>query len=197
MAAGWRARGKRAARWARVGRKTARALLQMGQKENKMSDFFVTGAIGAKGQHPEEDFQAMLKAKHGPGDWSIPEAFLAILFVAVTCDGEVAAIEHETLLALAHRSRALKTLSAAQLGQLNVQILERMRRGEKVLIDACAVLPKEMGLPVFAHAFDLVLADSELNEDEADFLNSLILGLDLHRDDINPIVEVIALKNRF
>jgi hypothetical protein len=31
------------------------------------------------------------------------EAFLAVLFAAVTCNGELAAVEHEELLALAHR----------------------------------------------------------------------------------------------
>ncbi len=163
-----------------------------------MSDFFVAGR---KPSHDEAahalNWTDMLVSQGSQEAWSIPEAFLAILFAAVTCDGSLAAVEHEELLALAHRSRALKTLTVAQLAALNVRILERTRSGEAVLSNACATLPVDMRLPAFAHAFDLVLADGELNEDEADFLNGLILGLDLHREDVGRIVTVIELKNRF
>ncbi len=163
-----------------------------------MSDFFVAGRKSSYDAAAHAlSWTDMLDFQGAPEAWSIPEAFLAILFVAVTCDGDLAAVEHEELLALAHRSRALKTLTVAQLAALNVRILERTRRGEAVLSNACATLPDDMRLPAFAHAFDLVLADGELNEDEADFLNSLILGLDLHRDDVERIVTVIDLKNRF
>lgn len=163
-----------------------------------MSDVFVAGRKSSQDAAAHAlDWTAMLDSQGTPDAWSIPEAFLAILFVAVTCDGDLAAVEHEELLALAHRSRALKTLTVTELAALNVGILERMRRGEAVLSNACAALPDEMRLPAFAHAFDLVLADGDLNEDEADFLNSLILGLDLHREDIDRIVTVIELKNRF
>lgn len=131
------------------------------------------------------------------GIWSIPEAFLAVLFGAVTCDGELAAVEHEELLALVHRSRALKTLSTRQLSDLNIKILERMRGSDTVLRDACAALPEEMSAPLFAHALDLILADGEFGEDEADFLNGLILNLNLDREDVERIATVIELKNRY
>lgn len=163
-----------------------------------MSDVFFSDRKSSQDAAANElDWTAMLDSRESSDAWSIPEAFLAILFVAVTCDGDLAAVEHEELLALAHRSRALKTLKVTQLAALNVGILERMRRGETVLMNACAALPDEMRLSAFAHAFDLVLADGDLNEDEADFLNSLILNFDLHRDDVDRIVTVIELKNRF
>jgi hypothetical protein len=72
-----------------------------------------------------------------------------------------------------------------------------MRGGRAMLRGACAALPAEIRLPVFAHALDLVLADGELNEDEAKFLDALVLDLDLHRDDVERIANVIELKNRF
>jgi uncharacterized tellurite resistance protein B-like protein len=167
-----------------------------------MSDFFAANLGPRPGGSTVPyalSWGAMLEAdlEPTPDAWSIPEAFLAVLFAAVTCDGELVAVEHEELLALAHRSRALKTLTAKQLGELNVRILERMRADVAMLRSACAALPAEMRLPVFAHALDLVLADGELNEDEAKFLDALVLDLELHRDDVERIANVIELKNRF
>jgi uncharacterized tellurite resistance protein B-like protein len=167
-----------------------------------MSDFFVA-SLGSRqpGQAAPNplSWSALLEAEDEKtaAGWPIPEAFLTILFRAVTCDGELAAVEHEELLALAHRSRALKTLTTKQLSDLNIRILERLRRSDATLRDACAELPEEMRAPVFAHALDLVLADGELNEDEADFLNGLILNLRLDREDVERIAAVIELKNRY
>lgn len=167
-----------------------------------MSDFFVASLgpreTGKAASNPLS-WSALLETedKEAVQAWSVPEAFLAILFGAVTCDGELAAVEHEELLALAHRSRALKTLTAKQLSDLNISILERMRSSDSVLPDACAELPEDMRAPVFAHALDLILADGELNQDEADFLNALILNLRLDREDVERIAAVIELKNRY
>lgn len=167
-----------------------------------MSDFFVAKLEprqGGKAATNALSWGALLEAESEKpaANWSIPEAFLTILFSAVTCDGELAAVEHEELLALAHRSRALKTLTTRQLSDLNIKIMERMRNGGDVLREACAELPQDMRTPVFAHALDLVLADGELNEDEADFLNGLILNLKLDREDVERIAAVIELKNRY
>ncbi len=167
-----------------------------------MSSFFVA-SLGprqsTKAASNTLSWSALIEAADAKtaADWSIPEAFLTILFSAVTCDGELAAVEHEELLALAHRSRALKTLTTRQLSDLNIKIVERLRRSDTALRDACAVLPDDMRSPVFAHALDLVLADGELNEDEADFLNGLILSLRLDGEDVERIAAVIELKNRY
>jgi uncharacterized tellurite resistance protein B-like protein len=141
---------------------------------------------------------ALLETPPGAADaWTAPEAFLAILFSAVTCDGELAAVEHEELMALAHRSRALKSVSVKQLADLNAKIVDRMRRSDAMLAEACAALPEEMRLSAFTHALDLVLADGELNRDEALFLDHLSLHLELARADIERVADVIVEKNRY
>lgn len=132
-----------------------------------------------------------------PEGWTAAEAFAAIIFAAASCDSEVAPVEHEELLALIHRSRALKALTPQQLGQINLKIVDRLRDEPSALGDACAALPEEMRLPIFAHALDLVLADGELNADEADFLNTLILNLKLDREDVSKVADVIVLKNSY
>jgi uncharacterized tellurite resistance protein B-like protein len=163
-----------------------------------MADFFVS-TLG-KGT-PEEtlDWSQLVgaSASRAPGHWSAPEAFIAVLFAAVGCDGDIAAVEQEELIALVHRSRALKSLSPAQLSEINIRIVERLRDSEGALREACAALPEEMRLPLFAHALDLVLADGDLTADEADFLNALILYLDLDGKSVEQIAEVMTLKNRF
>ena len=130
-------------------------------------------------------------------NWAAPEAFLAVLLAAVLSDGELAAVEQEELLALAHRSRALKSLSPSQLNEFSLMVAARLRDEPDALQAACAALPEDMRQPLFAHALDLVLADGDLTTDEADFLNTLILSLKLDREDVSRITDVIVLKNRY
>lgn len=129
--------------------------------------------------------------------WTVPAAFVTVLLAAVSCDGEMAEAEHEEILALTHRSRALKSLTPAQLAALNVQAVSRMRDEPDALTNACAALPEEMRPAIFAHALDLVLADGELTVDEADFLNALIRDLKLDREIVSKIADVMALKNQY
>lgn len=168
-----------------------------------MAGFFASTLARREGGAPLPanafDWAALLApdAPRSPAGWTVPEAFVAILFAAVTCDGEIAAVEHEELLALVHRSRALKSLSVRDLSAINVKVAGRLRDEPGALRAACAALPEDMRLPVFAHALDLILADGELTIDEADFLNALILNLDLAREDVARISDVIVMKNRY
>lgn len=164
-----------------------------------MSDFFVS-TLGprpaAEAKNPFS-WSSLLPETTAPEAWSVPEAFITVLLAAVSCDGEMAAVEHEELLALVHRSRALKSLSINQLADLNIKAVGRLRDQPGALAEACAALPPDARPSVFAHALDLVLADGELTIDEADFLNALILNLKLDRQDVAKIADVIVLKNRF
>lgn len=162
-----------------------------------MSEFFAANLGARPGKDNVFDWARLIAAQPETESWSVPEAFVAVLFAAVTCDDALAAIEHETLLALAHRSRALKSLAPAELGEINVKIAARLREQEAALREACEALPTDMRAATFAHALDLVLADGELNQDEADFLNAIVQHLGLAREDVERIADVIAMKNRF
>jgi uncharacterized tellurite resistance protein B-like protein len=165
-----------------------------------MADFFVS-TLGARRERPENplDWSRLLASREaGPQEgWAIPEAFVAVLFAATTCDGQLSAVEHEELLALVHRSRALKSLSTSELAEINTKIVARLRDAETALQEACQALPEEMRLPLFAHALDLVLADGELKQQEAEFLDSIVLYLGIDRESVERVSSVIALKNRF
>jgi uncharacterized tellurite resistance protein B-like protein len=171
-------------------------------KEHAMSDFFAANLSPRQTPSiaPENGLSwgALLEtAPDSKSEWTAPEAFLAILFAAVTCDGDLAPVEHEELMALAHRSRALKTVNPKQLAELNISIVERMRRSDTMLRDACAALPAEMRLSAFSHALDLILADGEINRAEAAFLDQLSGGLDLALSEIERIADVLIAKNRY
>lgn len=165
-----------------------------------MTDFFIS-TLGARGSAREKKPLAWesLVAERGPPDAtvSMPEAFITVLLAAVTCDGRMASVEHEELLALVHRSRALKSLSNAQLTEINIKAMACLRDQPDALSAACAALPEDMRPSLFAHALDLVLADGELTIEEADFLNALILNLKLSREVVAKISDVIVLKNQY
>jgi uncharacterized tellurite resistance protein B-like protein len=165
-----------------------------------MADFFVStlGARRGREENPLDWSRLLASQEEGAQEgWTIPEAFVAVLFAATTCDGQLAAVEHEELLALVHRSRALKSLSTNELAEINTKIVARLRDADSALQEACKSLPEEMRLPLFAHALDLVLADGELKQDEAEFLDSIVLHLGLDRESVERVSSVIALKNRF
>jgi len=130
-------------------------------------------------------------------DWTVGEAFLCLLLSAVSADGVYAREEQEEVKALLMRSRALKSLNQAQLAQANAVIQKRLAERKNGLEEACAALPMDMRLPVFAHCVDIILSDGSLVPVEADFLNRVTTMLELSADDAKRVMEVLLVKNRF
>lgn len=165
-----------------------------------MPDFLAAG-LGAnrKNAYHPFDWSGLFAQAREPDDpWTIPEAFFCILFTAIACDGNVAHLEQEELLALAHRSRALKALTLTELGDVNASVVARMAaRPNSALQEACAALPAEMTANVFAHALDLALSDGALAPSEATFLNDLIDALGLDAETVASIANVMVLKNQY
>lgn len=130
-------------------------------------------------------------------DWSIPEAFLCLLFSAANADGMVSDEEREEIFALVHRSRSLKGLTPQQLGEVNAAINQRLATRPDGLQEACASLPMDMRLSVFAHCVDIILADGKMLQTEADFLNTLVGAMHLQPADAKRVLDVILIKNRY
>ncbi len=131
-----------------------------------------------------------------PGERQLqPEdAVMAVLLLARTCDGRLPPREEEAFLSKIKRSRVFRALGERGLRDLERSVANRLN--EISLPQACAAVPPDLRAPLFAHAFELLLADGDLNEAEADFTNALILALDLTRTDVERIVDVITMKNR-
>lgn len=167
-----------------------------------MSDFFSTKlASSSSGVPVAFDWAGTGGEASAPGAgaaWSVAEAFLAVLFSAAASDGEIAGLEHEELLALIHRTPALRRLTTAALNPMGAVVLARLAAGgETALAEACASLPKQFRPWAFANALDLVLCDGQLLRDEADFLDALAAALRLDPGLVGRIAEITLLKNQY
>jgi len=130
-------------------------------------------------------------------DWSVPEAFLCLLLSAAISDGHFSAEEQLEIEALSRRSRALKSISAAQLASANATINLRLKTRPEGLREACESLPADMRLPLFAHCVDIVLADGQLLPTEMDFLNRIMAMMEINPVEGKRVMEVLLIKNRF
>jgi hypothetical protein len=68
---------------------------------------------------------------------------------------------------------------------------------ENAIEDACKTLPAELCLPAFTHCVDIVLADGELLESEARWLEGVMPKLDIDADHGRRILEVLLLKANY
>jgi uncharacterized tellurite resistance protein B-like protein len=137
------------------------------------------------------------KFRHRNTGWTIPEAFLCVLISAAMADGSVNVSETSTIQTLAGRSRALSALSPSDLANANNVVNERMANRPNALEEACATLPADMCLPVFAHCVDIILSDGELLQSEAQWLQALVPMLDLNPDEARRVMEVLLLKGTY
>lgn len=127
--------------------------------------------------------------------WTLEQALVAVLYSAACVDDDVDEREREQMLAFERRSRTLRNMSPEELRAVNREVVDRLRYGEGSLAAACAALPPELRLGVFAQALDVLLADGALKDTEADFVNTLLLELKLDGQDVAGIAEVLAIKN--
>ncbi len=134
--------------------------------------------------------------RHNTG-WTIPEAYLCVLLAASVADGTFNAAETGAIQEIVRRSRAMAAVSARDLAMANDVVNKRLQVNPMALKEACQTLPTDMGLPVFAHAIDIILADGELLSSEADFLNQLVSLLELDPDEARRVMEVLLLKAQY
>lgn len=137
------------------------------------------------------------KFKHRNTDWSIPEAFLGILYSAASADNSFDAKEVELIKGVVSRSRAMNALSPADLSKADTTVTDRLKTRQNALQEACSTLPPDMCLPMFAHCVDVVLADGQLLRPEAEFLQNLSKMLDIDADNARRVIEVLLLKAQY
>lgn len=136
------------------------------------------------------DFQAST-------DWTIPESYMCLILSAAFADGDLAPEEKQEIAALVMRSRTMKRLTPTELANVNASVNERLKTRPNGLQEACQSLPTDMRLSIFAHCVDIVLADGELRQAEADFLNRITSMMHLDADRAKQILTVVMLKNRY
>lgn len=131
--------------------------------------------------------------------WTIPEAYLCLLFSAAAADGKFDPEEKAEIEMIARRSPALRTLmERGELARHEASALNKIGQDkDKALDDACKTLPADMCLSVFAHCIDLLLADGEFSKVEADWVEMVYPKLDISEDYARRILEVLLLKGRY
>jgi uncharacterized tellurite resistance protein B-like protein len=151
----------------------------------------------ARGEtQPIFDWAGMVETATPGSSWTLQEALLGVLFSAAVCDGSLDRVEQDVMLALIHRSRALKSLDDEELEDLNASISAKLHgRETECLEEACKVVPVPLRLPIFAQALDIILADGDLTQRESAFLNRIAAYLQLAEADVQRVAEVIILKN--
>ena len=167
-------------------------------------------ALAPAGKSPANVFQQFTAPQKSPFDlekltdkfkyrdtgWSIPEAFLGLLLMAGNADEEIADVELEAIKLIATRSRCIAALPPQEQVRANNAAVEKMSKldRDQALKEACATLPADMCLPVFAHCVDIVLADGLLDEKENAFLGKLTKALDIDDESARRVMEVLVLK---
>ncbi|MEL6474637.1 MAG: TIR domain-containing protein [Pseudomonadota bacterium] len=144
----------------------------------------------------ESDFDRIELAANSQ-DWSVSEAYLAILLSAVFSDGELAPEESDEIKTLVSRSRIFKCYNDQELAELNEVINRKLAKDEESLEKACNTIPRDMRLSIFARSVDISLADGDLNEAERSFLDELSIHLELDQSEVRKVIEVFYLKNRY
>jgi tellurite resistance protein len=78
------------------------------------------------------------------------------------------------------------------------QLLGVLKRGgAEKLVEKCApVVPEELAETAFAHACNIVLADGVVEDEEKEFLNTVMRHLDISKDRATKIVRVMVIKNK-
>ena len=134
--------------------------------------------------------------KYRDTGWTIPEAFLGILLLTGSADDEISEIELDAIKQIAARSRSIAALPPEEQVRVNNTVVERIGKMDRdqALGEACATLPADMCLPVFAHCVDIILSDGLLVEQENTFLNKLIKALDIDENSARRVMEVLVLK---
>ncbi|MGF1581323.1 MAG: tellurite resistance TerB family protein [Gemmataceae bacterium] len=133
-----------------------------------------------------------------PRSFGPQEAFAGVLLCASACDGHIADEEVQSLVTTLIRMKMYQYVPPHKFNSMMDRLLGILKRGgtEKLLEMSVPSVPPELQETVFANACDIVLADGVVEADEKDFIDDLLLKLDIDRDRAKDIVQVMVYKNK-
>jgi hypothetical protein len=155
------------------------------------------------------DYKSLFRAFDGlSGASSNAEAIYTILAAAVIADGEVLKVEEEERDALVHRIKTLSEMrekESSTLQSIRRNVDEKLTKGDRVdalVADAAATIAADkdgaaMAWSVFAHAADIVFADSRVVVREQEFLARLAENLKLPVEEAGKILDFLRKKNAY
>ena len=133
-----------------------------------------------------------------PESFGPHEGFAGTLLAASACDGHMADEELQGLFTILTRMKMFQHTAPQKFSSMFDRLMGVLKRGgpEKLLDLAVVAVPPELRETVFANACDIVLADGIVEPDEKEFIDSLLLKLELDRKRAADIVQVMVYKNQ-
>ncbi len=126
------------------------------------------------------------------------EGFAGVLLGASACDGHIAEEEIQSLFTILGRMKMYQYVPPHKFNSMMDRLLGLLKRGgpEKLLDTAAAAVPPELRETVFANACDIVLADGIVEPDEKEFMDNLLIKLELDSNRAKDIIQVMVEKNK-
>ncbi len=139
---------------------------------------------------PDGQFQEQAFGPH--------EGYAGVLLASSACDGHIADEEVQSLVTILGRMKLYQHVSSNRFGSMMDRLLGILKRKgpEQLVEQAVAALPSELRETAFINACDIVLADGVVEEDEKEFINSLMTKLGVSADRAKTIVKVMVYKNQ-
>ena len=126
------------------------------------------------------------------------ESVAGIMLATIASDGYLASEEVQTLGTNLHKMKLFQSYPSEHISRMIRKLMKiiETQSAESLLKVAVSSLPEYLHETVFAVATDLILSDGEVSEEEEAVLSKLCNSLNISRDTVNKIIEVIIIKNK-
>jgi len=133
----------------------------------------------------------------GPVSFTDKEAVVAILYLVVTADGNIAPEEEALVIAASNRMKLLRKQTIDEFNDAvdKVRVAIEASGREAVFPAAVKGLPADLKETAYALAADIVLADGAVDAEEIDFLRKVQEALEVSDDLATKVLEVMRIKN--
>ncbi|MEW4565294.1 tellurite resistance TerB family protein [Bremerella sp. JC770] len=133
-----------------------------------------------------------------PEQFGPQEGFAGTLLAASACDGHIADEEVGTLVTTLTRMKMYQNVPPHKFNSMMDRLMGVLKRGgpEKLIASAIPAIPPELRETAFANACDIVLADGIVEPDEKEFIDDLMIKLEMDKNRAKTIVQVMVFKNQ-
>jgi len=134
----------------------------------------------------------------GPVTLTDKESVVALLFLVVTADGNIAPEEEELVIAASNRMKLLRVLAIPEFNAIVLKVRDGIDTKGRAEVFAAALkgLPADLGETVYALAGDIVSADGTVEAAEISFLREIQEALGISDELATKVLEVMRIKNR-
>lgn len=131
-------------------------------------------------------------------DFGPHEGFAGVLLASSACDGHIADEEVQGLVTILGRMKLYQHVAPHKFNSMMDRLLGVLKRGgpEQLVEKSVPALPPELRETAFINCCDIVLADGVVEDDEKEFINNLMIKLEMDSGRAKDIVQVMVYKNQ-